>query len=112
MPPSARRRCGDRYATGASWSLCAIQARNTNSVQAVSLQTVQRWCLQPIWCDCLAARYRIDSGPVFGTLFAALSDDSEEVRADGLPGIKRYGSVLFRPDSPWPKEIREGLFKA
>jgi hypothetical protein len=85
---------------------------NTDSSQAVSLQAVQRWCLQQTWTDCLAARYRIDSKPVFGTLFAALSDDSGRMRADGLPGLKLYGSVLFQPDSDWPKEIRKGLFKS
>jgi hypothetical protein len=85
--------------------------KNTDSTQAVSLQAVQQWCLQQTWNDCLAARYRIDSKPVFGTLFAAVSDDSERVRADGLPGRKLYGSVLFRPDSHWPKEIRQDVFK-
>lgn len=83
-----------------------VLVRNTESLQAV-----QRWCLQQTWNDCLAARYRIESKPVFGTLFAALSDDGKKIQADGLPGLKRYGSVLFRPDSDWPEDIRRGRFQ-
>ncbi len=71
-----------------------------------SLQAVQQWCLQQTWNDCLAARYRIDSGPVFGTLFAAFGEE-----ADALPGPVKNGSVLYQPDSEWPKQIRSGLAK-
>jgi hypothetical protein len=83
-----------------------VLVRNTESLQAV-----QRWCLQQTWNDCLAARYRIESEPVFGTLFAALSDDVKEIQIDGLPGLKRYGSVLFRKDSDWPQDINRGRFQ-
>jgi KAP family P-loop domain len=85
-----------------------VLARNTQSLQAV-----QAWCLQQSWNDCLAARYRIESGPVFGTLFAALSDDSRQMAAEGSPspgkGPNRRGSVLFRPDGGWPEQIRRGF---
>ena len=83
-----------------------VLVRNTESLQAV-----QGWCLQQSWNDCLAARYRITRpAPVFGTLFAALSDDSGEMQDGGLPGRKPHGSILFRPDSRWPDNIRRGLF--
>ena len=77
----------------------------------VSLQVVQGWCLQQSWNDCLAARYRITKPkPVFGTLFAALSDDSREIQDSGLPGRKPHRSMLFGPDSSWPDMIKKGLF--
>jgi hypothetical protein len=84
-----------------------VLVRNT-----VSLQAVQGWCLQQSWNDCLAARYRITKpAPIFGTLFAALSDDSSDIQDGGLSGRKPHGSVLFRPDSDWPDKIRKGLFR-
>src|SRR5207245_7530789 len=54
-----------------------VLARNTDSLQAV-----QEWCSDQTWNDCLAARYRINSRPVFGTLLAALNDDSEQLREE------------------------------
>lgn len=80
-----------------------------------SLQTVQEWCLEQSWNDCLAARYRIRSKPVFGTLFAAFIDDSEQMRLEGSAspgkGPKRHGSVLFRESGEWPKVIASGFFE-
>jgi len=84
-----------------------VLVRNTES-----LQVVQGWCLQQSWNDCLAARYRITKRtPVFGTLFAALSDDSRAIKDGGSTGRKPHGSMLFRPDSDWPKRIKEDLFR-
>jgi hypothetical protein len=86
-----------------------VLARNTKS-----LKRVQAWCLDQSWNDCLAARYRINRGPVFGTLFAALSDDSRRMAAESAPSPgrepNRRGSVLFRPGSGWPAQIRERRF--
>jgi hypothetical protein len=88
-----------------------VLGRNTES-----LQDVQEWCLQQSWNDCLAARYRIRSKPVFGTLFAALSDDSERLRTARFatnPGEdpKTHGSILFRPTGEWAKVVEAGFFE-
>jgi hypothetical protein len=87
-----------------------VLGRNTES-----LQDVQEWCLEQSWNDCLAARYRIRSKPVFGTLFAALSDDSERLHlarfATSPSDPKTHGSILFSPTGEWAKVIEAGFFE-
>jgi hypothetical protein len=86
-----------------------VLARNTTS-----LQVVQTWCLQQAWNDCLAVRYRIQSAPVFGTLFAALSDDSRKMEMAEESSLRPgkvpngNGSVLFKTDGGWPGRLSKG----
>src|SRR5207245_2385023 len=82
---------------------------------AVRLQPVQQWCVQHARTDCLAVRYRIRSTPVFGTLLAALSDDSERMKADSrsAPGASgsTHGSFDYPKESDWPKMLANGFFE-
>ena len=86
-----------------------VVARNIES-----LQPVQEWCLEQTWNDCLTARYRIHSKPVFGTLLAAISDDSEQMTRSpdqASPGVKRHGSLLFKPSPEWSQVFDAGFFE-
>jgi len=84
-----------------------VLARNTDSLQAV-----QEWCAEQTWNECVAARYRIRSRPVFGTLFAALSDDVTELQqasAGSAAGeATSHGIITGR----WPSVLNapEGFF--
>ncbi|HEX6702952.1 MAG TPA: P-loop NTPase fold protein [Gaiellaceae bacterium] len=59
--------------------------------RADSLQPLQALCFRDTWNDCLTARYRLQTGPVVGTLFSALLRDldawhrGEPIRGDILP---------------------------
>jgi len=59
--------------------------------RADSLQPLQALCFRDTWNDCLTARYRLQTGPVIGTVFSALLRDLDAwhrgapVRGDILP---------------------------
>lgn len=84
-----------------------VLARNVGS-----LQVFQDWCEQQTWNDCLAIRYRIGDGPVFGTLLAAFASDLDRIRSDigalGRDGQgATRGSCRFAPDSGWPELLAD-----
>jgi hypothetical protein len=87
-----------------------VVCRNTTSLQAV-----QQWCIQQAQTDCLAVRYRIKKEPVFGTLLAALSDDSERLHAESGSaqgaGRRTRGTLLYSEDGEWPEVLTNGLFE-
>jgi KAP family P-loop domain len=79
--------------------------------EAQSLQPLQEWCLEQTWNDCLTARFRIDGGPVFGTLLAALVSESKALReVDASLPPQASKSIRFDPSRKWPAALADGVF--
>ena len=86
-----------------------------------SLQPLQNACLSEESNDCLVARYRLQSAPLFGTLIRGFGEDLERIRSDpsllegggtpAVPSSTSTGTVVFRPRGQWSTLIKEGFLQ-